>query len=226
MPFEVESSEFLWVDSLVDFVSFITSECRDTGWIYRGQTDVSWGLIPSLDRQKLQKRTEQVGRNVFELNLLNNFKRLAMPHLKIEPTSDWEWLALAQHHGLPTRLLDWTQSPLIALYFAIECETQSHSSVWCIQPPEVRVNGVSPFEIEQVVRYDPPHLSPRITQQSGCFTAHPDNLPVRGRTIKINIYNKARVHMKQDVVALGTHKASIFPDLDGISHYIAEEIVF
>jgi hypothetical protein len=188
--------------------------------------DASWGLVPGLDREKLQKAVEETKRNRLEVNLLYEFKRRARPHITIEPSNDWEWLALAQHHGLPTRMLDWTQSPLIALYFALEGQMKSHSAVWCIQPPLAKVNETSPFEIKNVVRYDASHLSPRITQQSGCFTVHPESLPVEGKIIKVYVETEARAEIKRNVIALGTHRASLFPDLDGISYHIKEEILF
>jgi type I restriction enzyme M protein len=50
--------------------------------------------------------------------MLEKFKREAIPYLTIKPNDDWDWLALAQHHGLPTRLLDWTQNPLVAVGIA------------------------------------------------------------------------------------------------------------
>src|SRR5262245_38664721 len=226
MPYEIATSELRYIDTLADFVSLVTKECRATGWIFRGQRDAAWGLVPGLDRDKFRKAVEQTGRNTLEINLLYEFKRRARPHTVIEPRSDWEWLALAQHHGLPTRMLDWTQSPLIALYFALEGQEKCRSSVWCIKPPLAKVNEISPFQIENVVRYDASHLSPRITQQSGCFTVHPENLPVEGRVIKVYIADEARAEIRRSVIALGTHRASLFPDLDGISYHIKEEIVF
>ena len=79
-------------------------------YIYRGLSDIEYELTTSLIRMG-GKYAE------LEFHLLRNFKKYAF-RSDIMNNTDWEWLALAQHHGLPTRLLDWTYSPYAALHFA------------------------------------------------------------------------------------------------------------
>jgi hypothetical protein len=66
----------------------------------------------------------------FEDDIFKSFKRKSRSYLSCIPEDDWEWLAVARHYGLPTRFLDWTKNPLVALYFAVNdvrVRTQSAS---------------------------------------------------------------------------------------------------
>jgi hypothetical protein len=98
-------------------------------WRFRGQRDASWGLETSFERDAKDffdnyklGRGENFPVRTLENTLSQAFQRRADHYLDTNhrPTSDLEWLALMQHHGAPTRLLDWTQSPYVACYFAIE----------------------------------------------------------------------------------------------------------
>jgi hypothetical protein len=124
------------VDSLGDLIDKVTpiepdvrtGRRRDTG-IYRGASDACRPLLSSLDR--LGGVSPPHTKRDLEGHILRNFIRYSRPHLPTAPVNDWEILVAAQHHGVPTRLLDWTYSPLVAAHFAT---TDSHGgrdrAVW------------------------------------------------------------------------------------------------
>ena len=84
--------------------------------VFRGSKCADWGLLTSLDR--LGGIDPPHTKMHLEEHILRNFIRYSRPHLQQQPANEWELLVTAQHHGLPTRLLDWTYSPLVAAHFA------------------------------------------------------------------------------------------------------------
>ncbi|HEU0052336.1 MAG TPA: FRG domain-containing protein, partial [Longimicrobium sp.] len=83
--------------------------------VFRGSTDAEYPLLTSLDR--LGGGAPHAKAHLEE-HILRNFIRHSRPFLAHTPANEWELLVTAQHHGLPTRLLDWSYSPLIAAHFA------------------------------------------------------------------------------------------------------------
>ncbi len=200
--------------------------------IYRGQADANWWPEPKLDRPDFERWRAEVGgsRQNHESLLLRDFKRKARPYLGLWPGDEWEWLAIAQHHGLCTRLLDWTRNPLVALYFATEnVNDQKDCAVWCYFHLGTKSEDcTNPFKSKSVVLFEPPHISPRITVQTSCLTAHPcggkpSGPRWRGKLVKIVIPSYVKAQMKDCVNTLGINRASLFPDLDGVSAHINRE---
>jgi hypothetical protein len=118
---------------------------RDMQWLFRGHLNWRWRLEPSLERAVVryiddapnQSPTEHWMQhpNLTERHLLFAFQRRAhhyIPNLPAEVDA-LEWLSLMQHHGVPTRLLDWTSSPHVALYFALEDSSpEDKCAVWAV----------------------------------------------------------------------------------------------
>ena len=102
-------------------------------FLFRGVPKEKYKLIPSIGRDT-EENTSGVIEGI-EDDLLNEFKRLSAPVLGAEkaPKMDFDWLFLAQHYGLPTRLLDWSLNPLVALYFAVEKDDSDDAIVYAVR---------------------------------------------------------------------------------------------
>jgi hypothetical protein len=135
---KLDKKAFLTVNSLNDFLK-VTSETRDNwgfekdgvgGPWFRGQQRKHWQLLPSIVRIGCSDRpTEDEIREEFAI------RAPALSRYETLPTNDWDMYFLMQHHGAPTRLLDWTESPVIALYFAVRDNPGFYeSAIWMLDP--------------------------------------------------------------------------------------------
>lgn len=135
------------IESWTDFERFVR-EHRTPNVFFRGQGDARWSLRPSLERltsfpigtpdEAVKKgAAAELIQDAFyaEFELSREFKRRAHHYLTHLPDEgeQIEWLALMQHHGVPTRLLDWTLSPYVAAYFAVyEADPRQDATVWAV----------------------------------------------------------------------------------------------
>lgn len=206
-------------------------------WIFRGVSDYpNEQLMPGIARGGTRKDPGSGKPLPYdsdeEAKMFKEFKRLARPYFS-ESMTDLECLALARHHGMPTRLLDWTDSILVASFFALEQAGAGGATpaVYALDTDSLSVIDdidFDPFAPKHsgVTIYRPPHISPRIPAQQGLFTVHfqpgdspqfkPDHLEVFRLPTKPRAFQ-----MKEALDYAGFNRASLFPDLDGLTRHIA-----
>lgn len=207
------------VESFSEFHGVIESIRGKQNTICRGLKSVDYELKPSVGRFK--PANPRAKHTSMEKKLLTLFKESALPHISYRPENDWEWLAVAQHHGLPTRLMDWSYNPLSAAYFAVEEEHDGDSAVYIFWGAStVSDFKGNPLDINKVVRYRPPHVTPRIAAQAGLFTVHPnpEDAFAHNSMFRIIIRRKARREIKRTLNKYGISRRHLFPGLDGIAH--------
>ena len=139
-----------------DFQQWL-SELEGT-WCFRGQRESEWSLDTSLDRAIKVEYENGYGhpldRDTEQGELLFRFQQQAHHHIDNLPSAEdlASWLALMQHHGVPTRLLDWTKSPYVALYFALIEEPQDdRCAVWTINLDWLNSKGHELIGLEAVM---------------------------------------------------------------------------
>jgi type I restriction enzyme M protein len=211
------------VEFLTHFQSIVSDKCRlGRPTIYRGVTKSCHELKPSVGRDRTDRSTVLME----ERELLTMFRLHATPHIAYQHLDDWEMLALGQHHHLPTRLLDWTRNPMVALFFAVETGRSVDGAVylWDNVSPFEKEKHPDPFgkDVDEVLVYMSPHFTPRIPAQSALHTVHPDPTQAHDSDdiLKLVIPKDHKQSFQHVLAQYGFHRASLFPDLDGVAEYL------
>lgn len=211
-------------------------------WIYRGQleTDVSWPLLPKAGRPPFdnpQSRVENAPQTFQHLpddiEWFHDWRDKAVAFSKSVPEKDeFECLAYAQHYGLATRLLDWTENPLAAFFFAAEshpCHDAADGAIFAYTSNNHIDRALGIMEQAEkdpnVALFRPRPFDPRILCQSGLFTFHPEpHVPLtiggKDKVVKAVIPSGAKGQIQYWLNTMGVSKKTLFPDLEGLSSSI------
>jgi hypothetical protein len=130
------------LESWEAFLKIIT-DSPYSNWAFRGHRKEQWPLASALSRYFRAFRLDRRAWPQQEDRILRVFKRKAHQFLAQPPAADddFQWLALMQHHGAPTRLLDFTWSPYVAAFFALERAT-GDAAVWALNPANISAGGI------------------------------------------------------------------------------------
>lgn len=215
----------------LEMLHMVFRGCRShegMGYLFRGQADASWYLLPKAGRKEFFLPDNR------DLGRFWSWARQAVAYSML-PTSDLEQLAIAQHHGLATRLLDWTMNPLVACFFACSECPEKNGAVYMFETPDQIIseeNTINDLKaLSGVYGYFPKSISPRLLNQKGIFTVHCDasrKIVVSKSRLKNENPNllilTIPAKLKEDVLKhledYGIDKSVLFPDLDGLSAHI------
>jgi FRG domain len=210
---------------------------------WRGHADSDWELLPSVHRPRYRG---------FEHDLVRSFMRRAKTRYTgpLPAEEAWpEWLFLMQHYGLPTRLLDWTRSPLTAAVFAVESHPDKPGAIWALNPYQWNYLAnntqrlIDPYEEivlpyfkdpfkgaaceDRAIAVDAPEIDNRMLVQQAACTIHGKRTPLEkleefggGDFVKFIIPAELKERVKKYLALRGFTRDRLFPDL----HHLAQEL--
>lgn len=240
------------ITSIRDLGADILTPDGGTRRYFRGMPDRGFALIPRLARSHVRSLLQSVHSedDLFRLQrrLLGRFVRYAAQYHDhrnlggtLEDERFGEWLCLAQHHGLPTCLLDWSLSPLVGLFFAARELPRCDGVLWLMElkPTAERQIETVHLELNEELHRDadypqlvvPPAFARRIAAQQGRFTYTPfadalDTIKhhrtpwrfLQSCTVPADSKRQLLAELQQCAI----HEGTLFQDLDGFARYLAD----
>lgn len=219
-------------------------------WMFRGQPNANWDLLPRAGRPPFFKSAQPIHQDEPpsqqnphpDLGRFHHWRELSAGYTSKLPDNDFECLAAAQHYGLPTRLLDFTENPLVALYFACEDHFNVDGAIFAHAPRSfVDVKRASFYQIPEIAALVVKPFDQRILAQRGTFQYFPDpssplipkalgeewkDLNLGGfDLVKFVIPAGCKLIIHRQLRDVGITRRSLFPDLDGLSRdFVCEDM--
>lgn len=228
----------------VDELLSVLKSIRPAERWFRGHRDASWQCTPSVFRDPTYRDKE--------VELLARFRQQAALEGARHYLDDWGWLTFAQHHGVPTRLLDWSENPLVGLFFAVEKSDNGASgdgALLILDPAHLNAGeqeasdripllidsdsemksyypGITPYGLQTRAVLAPMSFD-RIRYQTGMFTISTykrdeESLDSSEALQRYRIPFAAKSEIRNELDCLGVNEASVYRDLDRIARRIKD----
>lgn len=236
------------IASLVDATKLARQTLCFSPW-WRGQASSSWKLTPRIHRKKTTR--------LHETSLTAHFKSKAQTRHSVCPPSndDAAWLFLMQHYRLATRLLDWSDSPLIALFFSVTERLQESGNLFALDPAALNrcqtgddcimtadyYKAVALFhaamateapQVSMTLAVGANQVDTRMLAQSSQFTIHGTSMALNNLSnteeflIAFEIPSAAKENLREELFGIGIRESIIFPDLEHLAHDLEERYQF
>ena len=218
------------VEELIATTEFLA---RDSGEyiLFRGQPNDD-PLLP-----KIARNNPNVDTTALEVKMIKEFRRRLARERDIAAMDDWDILVYAQHHGLFTRLLDWTTNPLFALWFAcLDYKSSSDGYIYFLSARDEALLDTAvekdPFKIGKTYVVKPNVNNSRIRAQSGWFTVHrysqkeqqfvdlDRNTSIEGHILIRGIPQNKKLDILKTLDKLGINEESVYPSPEGTAKHI------
>lgn len=196
-----------------------------SNYLYRGESKFDWNLLPKIGREEFNRVIPLIFKEEY---ISRAWMRYASNLTSKIPKDNWEIISLAQHHGLATRLIDWTKNPLIALFFATFDREKEDGAfyVFDFKNETLITKNKDPFKINFSGVFYPEGITRRVINQRGVFSiSHNPTIPFNELMskydfIKFKINKKGKKSIQHSLEQYNINEFSIYNDLDNLSNYL------